>query len=67
MTQLMLRLPPKGMRVSGFASDEDIERMLHNSPVHSGRIRSNPPGSFQYRYGRKISPKDWTLLDKLPL
>lgn len=30
----------------------------------SGRIQSHPPNSFQYRFGRKISPADRRMFER---
>ena len=69
MKQLSLRLPPKGMIIAKWVTEEQLEAMVDKSGCYSfsGKIQEHPKHSFQYRMGRKIQPKDYTLIDKLPL
>ena len=38
-------------------------QMEQNAPFFTGHIRrESREGMFQYRYGRKIQPKDWAII-----
>lgn len=64
MYQMTLDLKPK-QQVEQQFSKLDLPFFKFSEHFEfSGRIRTNPEGSFQYRYGIKVSPADRRIFVK---